>query len=164
MHHFPYRHQDRTTISPIGALTPAIEFAQVKGKLLFYETLGERNSKRLIGYLKDDTGTLELTWFKGLNWIEKNLQTGGQYIAFGRLTFFMGKPQIVHPEIELVQDETAAAKSFLEPIYSITEKLKARSLGSRPIGKLVRSLLALLNEKGYNLRDVVHIVQERPSK
>jgi len=131
----------------IGSLTPAIEFAQVKGKLLFHETLGERNSKRLVAYLKDDSGTIELTWFKGLNWIEKTLQTGGQYIAFGRLTFFMGKPQIVHPEIELVQDEAAGVKAFLEPIYSTTEKLKARSLGSRPIAKLVQSLLGLLSEK-----------------
>jgi ATP-dependent DNA helicase RecG len=128
-------------------LNPAIEFAQVKGKLLFHETLGERNSKRLIAYLKDDTGTLELTWFKGLNWIEKTLQTGGQYIAFGRLTFFMGKPQIVHPEIEVVQDETTGVKSFLEPIYSTTEKLKARSLGSRAIARLMQSLLGLLSEK-----------------
>jgi ATP-dependent DNA helicase RecG len=147
LHHFPFRHQDRTTVLSIGSLNPAIEFAQVKGKLLFHETLGERNSKRLVAYLKDDTGTLELTWFKGLNWIEKNLQTGGQYIAFGRLTFFMGKPQIVHPEIEEVQDEAAGVKSFLEPIYSTTEKLKARSLGSRALAKLAQTLLALLNEK-----------------
>src|SRR5215212_1614849 len=41
LHHFPYRHQDRTTVLLIGSLNPAIEFAQVKGKLLFSETIGE---------------------------------------------------------------------------------------------------------------------------
>ena len=147
LHHFPFRHQDRTSITNISALTPAIEFAQVKGKLLFHETIGERGGKRLIAYLKDDTGTIELIWFKGLNWIEKILNAGVQYIAFGRISFFMGKPQIVHPEIELAPDERGAIKSFLEPVYSTTEKLKARSLGSRSIGRLVQSLLALLNEK-----------------
>ena len=147
LHHFPFRHQDRTSIINISALMPPIEFAQVKGKLLFHETIGERGGKRLIAYLKDDTSTIELIWFKGLNWVEKILNAGGQYIAFGRISFFMGKPQIVHPEIELAPDERGAIKSFLEPVYSTTEKLKARSLGSRSIGRLVQSLLALLNEK-----------------
>jgi ATP-dependent DNA helicase RecG len=147
LHHFPYRHQDRTSITSISELTPAIEFAQVKGKLLLHETIGERNSKRLVAYLKDDSGTIELIWFKGLNWVEKILNTGEQYIVFGRLSFFMGKPQIVHPEIEVVPNNGAATKSFLEPIYSTTEKLKARSLGSRAIAKLMQTLLALINEK-----------------
>ena len=148
LHHFPYRHQDKTTITEIGALSPAIEFAQVKGKLLFHETVGERSGKRLIAYLKDGSGTIELIWFKGLNWIEKTLNEGGeQFIAFGRLSFFMGKPQMVHPEVESIPKDGGAIKSFLEPIYSTTEKLKARSLGSRSIAKLTQSLLALLNEK-----------------
>ena len=158
LHHFPYRHQDRTSITEIGSLSPAIEFAQVKGKLLFHETVGERSGKRLIAYLKDGSGTIELIWFKGLNWIEKILNEGGeQFIAFGRLSFFMGKPQMVHPEVESVPKDGAAPKSFLEPIYSTTEKLKARSLGSRSIAKLVQSLLALLNEKVIleNLPDAV---------
>ena len=147
LHHFPYRHQDRTSITSISSLSPATEFAQVTGKLLFSETIGERGSKRLVGYLKDETGTIELTWFKGLNWIEKILNAGGQYIAFGRVSFFMGKPQMVHPEVELVQDEKGGTKSFLEPVYSTTEKLKARSLGSRSIARLVQALLGVITEK-----------------
>ena len=67
--------------------------------------------------------------------------------GMGRIGRLLFRKMVAHPEIELVQEETAAAKSFLEPIYSTTEKLKVRSLGSRPIAKLVRSLLALLNEK-----------------
>lgn len=147
LHHFPYRHLDRTNVTNISALTPAVEFAQVKGKLLFPETLGGKGGKRLIGYLKDDSGTLELIWFKGLNWVEKILNAGGHYIAFGRVGFFMGKPQMVHPEIELVSAEEGSIKSFLEPVYSTTEKLKARFMGSRSLVKLLQSLLALLNEK-----------------
>jgi ATP-dependent DNA helicase RecG len=147
LHHFPYRHQDRTSITNINALSPPIEFAQVRGKLLFHETIGERNSKRLIAHLKDETGTIELIWFKGLGWIEKTLTAGSQYIAFGRLSFFMGKPQIVHPEIELVPQEGTVVKSFLEPVYSTTEKLKVRSLGSRSIARLMQYLLGLLSEK-----------------
>ena len=148
LHHFPYRHQDKTSITEIAALSPNTEFAQVKGKLVFHETVGEKSGRRLIAYLKDASGTIELIWFKGLNWVEKTLnEGGGQFIAFGRLSSFMGKPQIIHPEIESISNDGAPPKSLLEPIYSTTEKLKARSLGSRSIAKLVQSLLALLNEK-----------------
>src|SRR5215212_5802815 len=73
LHHFPYRHIDRTSITNISALSPNNDFGQVKGRLLFHETIGERNSKRLVAYLKDDTDTIELVWFKGINWIEKTL-------------------------------------------------------------------------------------------
>ncbi len=147
LHHFPYRHQDRTSLTRIIELSPATEFAQVKGKVVLHETIGERNSKRLVAYLKDETGTIELIWFKGLSWIEKILNTGEQYIAFGRLSFFMGKPQMVHPEIELVPQGGAATKSFLEPIYSTTEKLKARSLGSRSMARITQILIGLINER-----------------
>ena len=143
--HFPYRHVDKTRITPIIDLNPTIEFAQVKGKLWYYESLGVKGSKRLVAYLKDDTGVIELTWFKGLNWVEKLLKQDEDYIAFGRLTFFMNKPQIVHPELELAKNlGTIKSKNTLEPVYSTTEKLKARGLGGRQIGKLTEALFGAL--------------------
>jgi ATP-dependent DNA helicase RecG len=33
--------------------------------------IGEKAAKRLVAYLRDETGVIELTWFKGLNWVEK---------------------------------------------------------------------------------------------
>jgi ATP-dependent DNA helicase RecG len=146
LHYFPYRHIDKTKITKIIDLTPAMEYAQVKGMLLYSEVLGEKNAKRLTAYVKDDTGIMELTWFKGINWVQKTLKDGALYLVFGRLSFFMGKPQLVHPEMDLFQ-ETAGEKNYLEPVYSTTEKLKARQLGARQIGKLVQTLLAQLQEQ-----------------
>jgi ATP-dependent DNA helicase RecG len=146
LHYFPFRHIDKTRILKISQLTEAVEFAQVKGTVLSHETHGEKSSKRLVALLSDGTGTMELTWFKGLNWVEKTVKAGEQYLVFGRLSFFIGRPQIVHPEIEPV-NEAAPSKNYLEPVYSTTEKLKARALGSRPTGRLVQALLALVTEK-----------------
>ena len=145
LHYFPYRHIDKTKISKIIDLTPAMEYAQVRGMLLYSEVLGEKNTKRLTAYIKDETGIMELTWFKGINWVQKTLKDGSQYLVFGRLSFFMGKPQLVHPEMDLFQE--AGEKAYLEPVYSTTEKLKARQLGARQIGKLVQTLLAQLQER-----------------
>ena len=157
LHHYPYRHVDKTKVTPIVDLNASMEYVQVQGRLWHYEEIGERGTKRLIAYLKDETGVIELAWFKGLNWIEKILKQDESYLAFGRLTFFMGKPQIVHPELEPVKSQSTAIRNFLEPIYPTTEKLKTKGLNGRQIGKLTKDLFALLSEKDLpeNLPDSV---------
>jgi ATP-dependent DNA helicase RecG len=121
-----------------------MDYTQVQGKLWYYETVGERSGKRLVAYLKDDTGVIELIWFKGLTWIEKILRQDEAYLAFGRLSFFMGKPQIVHPELEKL---VTGAKTNLEPIYPTTEKLKVKNLSGRQLGKITESLFSVLSPK-----------------
>ena len=117
------------------------------------ESIGEKRSKRLVAEIRDASGTLELVWFQGISWIQKNLSVGMDYIVFGRLSFFQGAPQITHPEIELAKTEKPDTKVFLEPVYSTTEKLKVRGLGGREIGKLTFRLLSQLTEK--DLREVL---------
>ncbi len=147
LQHYPYRHVDKTKVTKIIDLNPSMEYAQVQGKLWHYETVGEKSARRLVAYLKDDTGVMELTWFKGLTWITKILKQDENYLAFGRLSFFMGKPQIVHPELELAKPQLNGAKNFLEPIYPTTEKLKIKGLNGRQLGKLTESLFLLISEK-----------------
>lgn len=144
---FPYRHIDKTQITKIANINEGTEYVQVKGKLIQWDITGEKRGRRMIAYLQDDTGELELVWFQGINWIEKTLHVGSQYVVFGRAGFFMNRPQITHPEMELITIETAGIKNFLEPIYPSTEKLKARSLSGRQIGKLTFNLFQILNEK-----------------
>ncbi|MGZ8545697.1 MAG: ATP-dependent DNA helicase RecG, partial [Flavisolibacter sp.] len=147
LHHFPYRHLDKTRITPIAGLTAATDYALVQGRLLYYEMSGSGSSKRITATLKDSSGVMELTWFKALHWVEKLLKQDEIFLAYGRIGFFMGKPQIVHPELELASQETANGKNFLEPVYPSTEKLKTKNLGGRQLGKLTAALFALLTER-----------------
>jgi ATP-dependent DNA helicase RecG len=137
-----------------------VEFAQVQGKLWYFETVGEKSARRLTAFLTDGSGVIELTWFKGINWIEKTLKQDESYTAFGRLSFFMGKPQIVHPEMEPVKAPNGTGKDFLEPVYSTTEKLKARGLGGRQIGKLSAAMFAVLSEAQIPENLPVHLLEK----
>ena len=162
LEYYPFRHIDKTRVDKIADLSPASEYAQVAGRLSRFEIIGEKRAKRLVAYLKDGSGEIELTWFQGINWVEKTLHPGELYLVFGKLSFFMNKAQIVHPEIEIFTPEKSGGKKFLEPIYPSTEKLKARGLTGRAVGKLTFSLLQLLSQKDFpeNLPESV-VVQYR---
>ncbi len=147
LEHYPFRHIDRTKLNHIKDLTPDMEFAQVAGVLQGFDVAGQRQGKRLIAQLKDKTGVMELTWFQGISWVQKILETGQSYLVYGRVTFYNGQPQIIHPELEVLTAPQPLTKNFLEPVYSTTEKLKARGMGGRQIGKMTRQLLSMLKEK-----------------
>lgn len=144
---YPIRHVDRTKVEKIINLGPRDDYAQVSGKLISMEIVGQKAGRRLVAKLKDDTGELELVWFQGISWIQKYLEVGQHYLVFGKTGFFMQKPQIAHPEIESWSPEKASGKNFLEPIYPSTEKLKTKGLNGRAIGKFTHQLLQLLTEK-----------------
>ena len=149
LEYYPFRHIDKTRVDKIAELNPSTEYAQVAGRLSRFEIIGENRAKRLVAYIKDGTGEIELTWFQGISWVEKTLHPGDLYLVFGKLSFFMNKAQIVHPEIEIFTPEKAGGKKFLEPIYPSTEKLKARGVSGRAMGKLTFSLLQLLSQKDF---------------
>ncbi len=145
--HFPFRHIDRTQVNAIIDLNPQMEYAQLMGTIVNFEAIGKPRSKRLVAEFRDTTGTMELTWFQGVNWVQKTLEPGVPVMVYGRISFFNGKPQIIHPELEPIRSSEAGVRSFLEPVYSTTEKLKARGLGARQIGKLSFQLLTNVQGK-----------------
>ncbi len=147
LEHYPIRHIDKTKVDKIASLNHFTEYTQVAGTLISMELLGEKQGRRLVAHLKDETGIIELVWFQGFSWVQKILVTGQQYLVFGKLGFFMGKPQIAHPEIENYTPQKATGKAHLEPIYPSTEKLKAKGLTGRAIGKFTYELLQKISEK-----------------
>jgi len=144
---YPYRHIDRTEVRPISDMVPGTDFIQVSGRLVSHEIMGEKRGRRLVASLRDASGTVELVWFQGIQWVQKMLETGREYLVYGRAGFFMGQPQITHPEIEPLTPEKQEGKRLLEPVYTTTEKLKARGLGARQMAKLTQALFLHLSEK-----------------
>lgn len=147
LEYFPFRHVDKTKINLISEINFQTEYIQVIGVLSKMEVMGNKQSRRLTATVSDKTGSLELVWFQGINWIQKTLHAGQPYLVYGKVSFFQSVPQIVHPEIEIWSSGKEEGKSFLEPVYSTTEKLKAKGLGGRQIGKLTSVLINQLSEK-----------------
>lgn len=143
LQHFPFRHIDRTRFYKIKDIQDDLPYVQVIARVIRKELLGEKHTKRLVAQVQDDTGIMELVWFQGIKWVEKNLTVGKAYILFGKPGSFNGKAQMSHPEFDLYGSEAAQRKGnlTLQPVYSSTEKLKQFTLDSKGIQKLVATLL-----------------------
>ena len=159
LEHFPIRHIDKTNVGTIASLQPQDDYAYVAGKLLSLDLLGDGRAKRLVGKFKDNTGIIELVWFQGISWVQKALMPGHSYLAFGKLGFFMGTPQIAHPDMEPYTPQKATGKQFLEPIYPSTEKLKARGLNGAALGKIMAEMLQKIQPKDLLENLPPHILQ-----
>lgn len=160
LHHFPFRHVDKTQVDAIASLTMQHEYAYVAGILLSLDLMGEGRSKRLVGKLKDNTGLIELVWFQGISYVEKLMHVGQQYLLFGKLSFFLGTPQIAHPEIENFSPQKMAGKPSLEPIYPCTEKLKSRGINGNNFGKFTAELFTRINIKDLPESLPNHIIEQ----
>ncbi|WP_044171884.1 ATP-dependent DNA helicase RecG [Flectobacillus major] len=138
--YYPFRYEDRTQFHHIVELYEGMEYAQIKGRLRNVDKVGEGFKQRLTGIFTDGTGSLELTWFQGITWLEKNLRVGAEYVLFGKPAFFQGRPQMQHPELELLTGLNEKGGYFL-PVYGLTDKLRKRYIDSKAIATMQRNLL-----------------------
>jgi ATP-dependent DNA helicase RecG len=143
LRHFPFRYIDRTRFYKVKDIQADLPYVQVLARVTNKQIIGEKHTKRLVVQSRDETGTLELVWFKGINWIEKTIIPGSVYIVFGKPGFFNGQAQMAHPEMEIYSPATMQRQgnATLQPVYNSTEKLKQFQLDSKGIQKLTAGLL-----------------------
>jgi len=145
LNYFPFRYVDRTKVEKIAQLHGGMDYVQIRGRITSLEIIGEKRGKRLVATLRDETGEIDLVWFQGWQWMQKALREQVAYLVFGRLSVFNGVLQMAHPEMDLLTENIATGKQFLEPVYYTTEKLKAKGLTAKAIGKLTFNLLEQLS-------------------
>lgn len=144
LYHFPFRYVDRSKFYRVAEVLDDSVYVQLKGKITHINTLGEKRAARLVATFRDDSGSVELVWFKGIKWIKESLKPGVDYILFGKPSEFNGKYNFVHPELELVSAEPGPISVALQPFYTTTEKCKARFIDSKAILKFQKNLLQQL--------------------
>ena len=86
--HFPFRYVDKTQFHQIRDLREDSGAIQLKGILRRLNVVGDGRKKRLTGRLRDETGYIDLVWFTGIHWLEKQLSVGSEYVVYGRVSAF----------------------------------------------------------------------------
>ena len=141
LHLFPNRYIDRTQYHKISDLVNTGAEVQIIGTITHVETVDQKRGKRLVAEFSDDTGLMELVWFRGHKWIKQSLKVGVPLVAFGRLTQFKGQFSMAHPELELLEEHEGQLRSALQPLYPSTEKLSKSGLSNRLMGQLTAQLI-----------------------
>lgn len=146
LQHYPYRYEDRSKFYAIKDIDESFQYVQIKGVVRKKELTGVGIKKRLVLHMTDDTGEIELVWFQGINWIAEKVKIGVEYVAFGKPNRFGSKFSIAHPELDpVIVSETP--KNFLQPVYSLTEKLRTGSFDNKALSRVMRTLVDLSIEK-----------------
>ena len=140
--HYPFKHEDRTRIHRIAELSEGMSAVQLSGRIVNTQVIGEGHKKRLVAYFGDGTGEMELIWFKGVNWMQKQINTNATYLVFGKPQFAFQRISIAHPEIEIF-NPAEKQSGFLQPVYSVTEKLKKKYVTSKAVSKMLKTLLPM---------------------
>lgn len=143
---FPNRYIDRTQYYKTNQLQRNSSDIQVIGQIISFKEVAQKRGKRLVATFQDDTGTIELVWFRGHKWIRENLKLNKPYVAFGKPNWFSGKFNIAHPDLELLEDHKKNLSSGMHPIYPSTEKLSNKGISNRVISKIMQQLF--LESKG----------------
>ena len=141
LNYFPYRHVDRSKFYHISECTEKMPYIQIIGEILQFEYVGEGRATRLTAIFTDGTGTIELVWFKGTKYIEKNIKPRTRYIVFGKPSRFGSKINIAHPDIELYSDMNLRRSTGIQSMYNSTDKMKKNYLSSDNIRKYIYSIL-----------------------
>ena len=141
--HYPFRYIDKSKVHTIAELIPDSPSIQLKGQIIKFEEKGQKRAKRLIAHFKDDTGVIELVWFKAIRWVRSGVKLHTDYLVFGKPSAFKGSFNIVHPEMDMLEENNQFTQG-LQPVYNSTDKLNSKGLTSKGIGKLTKVLLPLL--------------------
>lgn len=145
---YPFRYVDRTKFYKVKEINVDLPFVQLRGKITHTKMMGVKRAQRFVATFTDETGNLELVWFQGAKWIAEKIKPHqtNEYIVFGRPSVFNGIFNISHPEIDPVSAENTTFASTLQAVYNSTEKLKSRSLDSKGIARLQKSLVLLIKK------------------
>jgi ATP-dependent DNA helicase RecG len=140
LHFFPNRYIDRTQFFKINQLQQNSAEIQIVGKITHIKTVAQKKGSRLVATFIDETGSMELVWFRGAKWIKDALKINTPYVIFGKLTYFNGLFSMPHPEMELVADYKKNLRTAMQPVYPSTEKLTNKGITNRVVSKMVQTL------------------------
>jgi ATP-dependent DNA helicase RecG len=139
LNHFPFRYQDRSVFHEIRDIHLVDNYLQLKGKITYIGEVGSGRHRKLTARFEDNSGTVELIWFQGIQWLKANLRVGETYLLFGKPKAYNQQWTIPHPELTKWGEQSTDLG--LQAMYPSTEKLNVKGLNAKGIGKIIQGLL-----------------------
>jgi ATP-dependent DNA helicase RecG len=138
---FPFRYIDKTQFYQIKELQPNSSEVQIVGKITNIKSVAQKRGSRLVATFQDNSGTMELVWFRGQKWIKDAIKVNEPYVVYGKLNHYNGSFSIPHPELELVAEYKKKLQTKMQPVYPSTEKLTNSGVSNKLMRNYIQSLL-----------------------
>ena len=136
LHLYPFRYIDRSRYTLIADIQPDLAWVQVKARVASRNLI---SMKHLSVMIEDESGSMEIVFFKGNKYIFEKLVPGSEFVFFGKPSLFNGKINMVHPEID--SPGSVNAQGTLTGVYPSTEKLKNGGITGKVMLKLISAAL-----------------------
>ncbi len=146
---FPNRYLDKTQYYKINQLQKNSAEVQVIGKIVHLKTVEQKRGKRLVAKFVDETGEMELVWFRGHKWIRENIKINTPYVIFGKTKYYNGF-SMPHPDMELLSEHQQNLRVAMQPIYPSTEKLSNKGITNRVMSKMMQQLFVETKARFYD--------------
>ena len=139
---YPYRYIDRSRTYKICELREGMSFVQIRGRIISFQAEGSGRKKHLKALFSDGQGIMELVWFRGISYIEKQYKPGVEYVAFGSPQVFGSRWSMAHPELE--KPDSVQAPVAFYPCYHTSGDMKRARITSKQMVDFVATALAAL--------------------
>ncbi|WP_066217665.1 ATP-dependent DNA helicase RecG [Formosa haliotis] len=137
---FPNRYLDRTQYYKIAQLQRNNADVQITGRVTGLKEVAQGKKKRLVASFRDDSGAMELVWFRGIKWLKESIKLNTDYVIFGKTNAFGNSFSMPHPEMELLEEHEKNLRSAMQPVYPSTEKLSNKGITNRVMSKIMQQL------------------------
>lgn len=137
---FPNRYIDKTQYYKIGQLVADAAHVQIIGKVIHLKTVETGKTSRLVATFIDDTGQMELVWFKSQKYFKDSLKLNAYYVIFGKVGKFGSTFNMAHPDMEPYKEHKSRRQSAMTPIYPSTEQLAKRQLTNKFMVRCMQQL------------------------
>ena len=150
LHTYPFRYIDRSSITPIAEVYPDLAQVQVRATVMKVRLFAKNGAElppdklkynmvsRMSVIAADNTGEIELVFFKGVKWMHERLKPGSTFVFFGKPAVFNNHLNIVHPEVDAPDNFVTGV---LSGVYTSTEKLKNGGVTGKVMLKMIGSAL-----------------------
>ena len=147
---YPFRYIDRSRIVRIADVHPDLAQVQVRATVMKVRLFAKNGAElppeklkynavsRLSAIVADESGEMEMVFFKGVKWMHSRLQPGSTFIFFGKPAVFGNRLNMVHPEVDAPDTGTFGV---LTGVYPSTEKLKNAGITGKVMLKLIGTAL-----------------------
>ena len=102
LNYFPFRYVDKSKFHKVNEIRNDLTYVQLKGKISNIQIIGEGRGKRASAFFSDETGEIELIWFKGIKWLKDKFKTNEEYIVFGKPSIFNKKFNICQKTVYML--------------------------------------------------------------